>query len=78
MKFSVFANMPSIYELGMIKTCIMKFKSMKSDKNSIDISKNSFDEKNRKILNICQLYLYMSYPLCPYAVLNSIANHYFS
>jgi len=78
MRFCVFANVPSIYELGMIKTCIMKFKSMNSAKGSVDASRGVVDDKNKKIFSICQLYLYMSYPLCANSVLNTIANHYFS
>jgi len=75
-KFCVFANIPSIYELGMIKTCILKFKSMKGDKPTDTKAAN--DDKVKKIASICQLYLYLSYPLCSNSVLNSIANNYFS
>ncbi len=80
MKFLVFTNFPSIYDLGMIKTCIYKFKSMKNDSGvnkSQDSARVNQEEKSKKVLTMCELYLYMSFPLCPKEVLNQIASFYF-
>lgn len=80
MKFLIFTNFPSIYDLGMIKTCIYKFKAMKNEgsvNKSQDPTKQSQEDKTKKVLTMCELYLYMSFPLCPKDVLNQIACYYF-
>ena len=79
MKFVKFSNLPSTYDLKMIKACIYKFKLMKNDGGLTkeQSGKVSVEEKNKRILTMCELYLYLSFPLCPKDILNQIALYYF-
>jgi len=79
MKHLVFTNMPSLYDFGIIKTCIHRFNLTKKDQgqNRPSDAQDRVANQDKKILNIYELYLYMSFPLCPREVLTQIALHYF-
>jgi len=80
MKHLVFTNMPSPYDFGIIRACINEFNKTKNNpsvsKSQELQSKNLEEKENKNLINIYELYLYLSFPLCPREVLAQIAHHF--
>jgi len=79
--YCVFYNVPLINDLDLIKKSIINCKKLRPSANTIvQESKESIanEEKLKKMLQACLLYLYLSFPLCPQQVLEAISNNYFN
>lgn len=81
MKFITFANFPTIYDLSTVKACLHQFNKLKnnnepSTSRSSDQGKSVNEDKNKKVITMWELYLYLSFPLCPKEILNQIACYY--
>ncbi len=72
--------MPSPYDFGIIRACIGEFNKTKNNPSvskSQDLQHKNLEEKeNKNLNNIYELYLYLSFPLCPREVLAQIAHHF--
>jgi hypothetical protein len=80
MKFITFANFPSIYDLSAVKACIHQFNKLKNTETNTsrtqDPGKSLSENMNKKAINMWELFLYLSFPLCPKDILNQIACYY--
>ena len=75
----MYYNVPLVNDLDLMKKSVTNCKQFKSGGASAqDQPVSSSDEKHRKkMLEACHLYLYLSFPLCPQNILESIANFYY-